>query len=318
VTKINSTTCKELKGISDSLRIKGTGTVEWHVFDVFNRHLVIKTRCFYVPDATIRLFSPQTLFQDSQAGRCVIDHLKTTLELPNGGTLEFPFHPCSNLPFMHTSPAEKVGLAQSELPDPSGLQGVFDLVGEENANLTAAQRELLLWHFRLGHAGFGWVQSLMRHRKAEHGMEAYPPILPTSNDKAKSCDKPLCEACLLGKQHRRTAGSSTIRPKPEREAAIRRENLSPGECISLDQYESTVRGRLPHTYGRESQIQRYVGGTIGVDHATGYVFLRNQSTLKAGDTVRSVHEFEREALGHSVSFKSFHADNFPFNSKDFQ
>jgi len=29
---------------------------------------------------------------------------------------------------------------------------VFDIIAEENTNITAAQKELLLWHFRLGHA----------------------------------------------------------------------------------------------------------------------------------------------------------------------
>jgi len=246
-----------------------------------------------------------------------MDHLKTTIELPDGGTLEFPYCPGSNLPLMFTERYDKVGLTASDTPNPSGLATVFDIISQENANLTAAQKELLLWHFRLGHAGLGWIQSLMRKQKGEQGTESYPPIIPTSHDKSRSCDKPLCEACLLGKQQRRTPGSVVVKAKPEMEMAIRWNALKPGDCISLDQFESSVRGRLPNTYGKETSSAQLVGGTIAVDHASGFVFLRNQQTLRAGDTVRSLREFEKEASRSGVSFKQFHAGNFPFDSAEF-
>ena len=317
VTPIQSTSSKKMRGIADSLRIEGVGTVSWPIRDVFGRTRTVSTQAFCVPDATIRLFSPQRLFQEAQSGRCVMDHLKTTIELPDGGKLEFPYCPGSNLPLMFTERYEKVGLATSDTPNPSGLATVFDIISQENANLTAAQKELLLWHFRLGHAGLGWIQSLMRKQKGEQGTESYPPIIPTSHDKARSCDKPLCEACLLGKQQRRTPGSVVVKAKPEMEMAIRRNALKPGDCISLDQFESSVRGRLPNTYGKETSSAQLVGGTIAVDHASGFVFLRNQQTLRAGDTVRSLREFEKEASRSGISFKQFHADNFPFDSEDF-
>jgi len=125
----------------------------------------------------------------------------------------------------------------------------------------------------------GWVQTLMRNRKAEHGTKAYPPILPPKHNKAKLCDKPCCEACLLGKQHQRTPGSVTVKAKPEMEMAIHWDNFMPGDCISLDQFESSAQGRLPHTFGKESSGMRYVGGLLGIDHSSGYVFLRNQVSL---------------------------------------
>jgi len=165
--------------------------------------------------------------------------------------LEFPYCPSNNLPLMFTDQCEQVGMTTSDVPTLDKLEAyglVFDIIAEENANITAAQKELLLWHFQLGHVGMGWVQTLMQNRKAEHGTEAYPPILPTKHDKAKSCDKPCCEACLLGKQHQLTPGSVTVKAKPEMEMAIRRDNLMPGDCISLDQFESSARGRLSYFF----------------------------------------------------------------------
>ena len=273
VTPIMTTSAESIKGIANSLNIKGVGKVAWPIRDVFGRTGTVLADAFYVPKAEVRLFSPQCLFREHQAGRCIIDHLKTILELPSGGHLEFPFNPGNNLPLMFLDDYEKVGLAQADLPTAgSALSGVLDIIAEENRNLTAAQKEVLMWHYRLGHPGIGWVQALMRKRKGEDGTEALPPIIPTAHEKAKSCDRPLCEACLLGKQHRRTPGVVTVKPKSEMEMAIRREHLHPGDCVSLDQYESSVRGRLLHTFGKEHTSERLVGGTIAVDHASGYVF----------------------------------------------
>ena len=109
-----------------------------------------------------------------------------------------------------------------------------------------------------------------------------------------------------------------VKAKPEREMAIQRNDLKPGDCISLDQYESSARGCLAHTFGKESAKSRYVGGTIAVDHASGFIFIRNQTTLRAGDTVRSLRDFEKEALQYGVTFKKFHTDNFPFDSEEFK
>jgi len=102
------------------------------------------------------------------------------------------------------------------------------------------------------------------------------------------------------------------------EMAIRRDNLMPGDCISLDQFESSARGRLPHTFGKESSSMRYVAGLLGIDRSSGYGFLRNQVSLQSGNTVRSMREFEKEALQSGVKFKKLHADNFPFDSDEFK
>jgi len=123
-----------------------------------------------VHDADIRLFSPQPLIQEQPSGRSVIDHLKTSVELHDGGTLEFHYCPSNNLPLMFTDQCDQVRMAASEMPTLDKLEvygTVFDIIAEENVTLMAAQKELLLWHFRLGHVGMGWVQTLMRNRKAE-------------------------------------------------------------------------------------------------------------------------------------------------------
>ena len=50
---------------------------------------------------------------------------------------------------------------------------------------------------------------------------------------------------------------------------IRREDLQPGDCVSVDQYICHDIGRLPHTKGKEKDAMRYCGGLIAVDHSSG-------------------------------------------------
>ena len=64
-----------------------------------------------------------------------------------------------------------------------------------------------------------------------------------------------------------------------KDSMLKREHLQPGDCVSIDQYESTIRGRLPHTYGKERTEEQYRGGTLFVDHASGMIFLVNQMSL---------------------------------------
>jgi hypothetical protein len=49
-----------LKGLSGSTEVIGEGTVKWLMRDMFGNKRNIRTTAYYVPEASIRLFSPQT------------------------------------------------------------------------------------------------------------------------------------------------------------------------------------------------------------------------------------------------------------------
>ena len=74
------------------------------------------------------------------------------------------------------------------------------LLMKTNQNITAAQKELLLWHCRLCHADYDWVQGLMKLRNQEIGVTAEPLILNPKSDRAARCDKPMCCGCQLAEQ----------------------------------------------------------------------------------------------------------------------
>ena len=96
---------------------------------------------------------------------------------------------------------------------------------------------------------------------------------------------------------------------------LKQGHLKPGQVISLDQYECSVRGRLPNTQGREKEHEQYCGGTIGVDHASGKIFLSHQVSLRTFDTVRSKLLWEQDAALHGVQIHQYHSDNMSSNQR---
>jgi hypothetical protein len=86
-----------------------------------------------------------------------------------------------------------------------------NILDASNQNLTLAQKELLLWHQRLSHAGLSSIHNLVCQRrsvKVESEEELVDlrsgPILPcTYNVPKATCDGLLCAACENAKASRR-------------------------------------------------------------------------------------------------------------------
>ena len=87
--------------------------------------------------------------------------------------------------------------------------------------------------------------------------------------------------------------------------AIRRDTAQPGDCVCVDQFISTKPGRLEHTYGKESDDDRYHGGTLFVDCASACIKLKLQICLQTGETLTGKHEFERFAKLHGITIKKY-------------
>ena len=101
------------------------------------------------------------------------------------------------------------------------------------------------------------------------------------------------------------------------EMAIRHGDVIPGDGISMDQWVCKVPGRLPHTFGKEHVDNRFKGGTMFVDHASSFIYMHNQISLRVGDTLQGKHAFEKFADQYGIKLKSFHADNHPFGALEF-
>ena len=91
--------------------------------------------------------------------------------------------------------------------------------------------------------------------------------------------------------------------------AIRQNDLRPGDCVSVDQYVCPIRGRLPHTRGKEKDLKRFSGGLMQVDHASGYIQVNSQVSLYGGEILCSKNKFKNLLSGFGVKIKKHHCDN---------
>ena len=102
----------------------------------------------------------------------------------------------------------KVG---GQLSMSSRLHGLFSsypcVGGLANENLSQAQRELLLWHWRLG-IGMQRIQAMMRNCTFADpfGMShVHPPIIKSKFASTSSCAIPKCQSCELAWAQQRSS-----------------------------------------------------------------------------------------------------------------
>ena len=116
----------------------------------------------------MRLFSPQSYFQKHSSGSCYFNAKVTKLTQNDRSVLTFEYNRESNLPLLWAADTSINVSEKVFVMGPLGqraLEAKLSLLDTSNRNLTNEQKELLLWHQRLGHAGQGWLQSLMRPGK---------------------------------------------------------------------------------------------------------------------------------------------------------
>lgn len=129
---------KTLQGLQGGVAVVGHGTVSWTVRDTNGCIRNIRTKAFYVPAARIRLLSPQTYFQEHQAGHMTVNGTTLTMVLPEGSTLSFLFSPSNNLPLIYTTSHFRdkrevvMGLVQSDVSGPTAVNALLNVANEVN------------------------------------------------------------------------------------------------------------------------------------------------------------------------------------------
>ncbi len=189
----------------------------------------------------------------------------------------------------------------------------FLCVGDaENANLTSPQRELLLWHWKLGISMYQ-VQELMRERTYEEPLGqcmVLPPIKKAKFPSAQNCVVPLCQSCLLARTRKRTPNVKQTRDLPECEGALSSDRYEVGDFVSTDQFICRTPGCLPKGYGCKSADCHFQGGTIYNDAASGLIWVANQVSLGANETVMGKSCFEQWLWDMACAeVKHYHGDN---------
>jgi hypothetical protein len=109
------------------------------------------------PDSSLKVY-----FDEQNGGYYHMDKSMTTLTLGDRTPMVFPYQPGNKLPIMLASHhfnnfTTTVGLTFEGTKMLASLM----VADEVNQHLTAAKNELLLWHWKLGHADMQRVQMLI-------------------------------------------------------------------------------------------------------------------------------------------------------------
>ena len=101
-----------------------------------------------------------------------------------------------------------------------------------------------------------------------------------------------------------------VQSNHKNEVAISRNKVEVGDYVSTDQFVCRTPGRLPSGYGCEGSTRRFNGGTIYNDAASGLIWVENQVSLVANETIMGKERFEQWLYNIACSeVKHYHGDN---------
>jgi hypothetical protein len=302
----------QLKGIAKGLRIEGRGHVIWVMHDANGYLRKVKVPAFYVPKCRVKLLSTTSLLQEYEGETITVEAHQMTLSGVDGdpirGAVTAQVNASNNLP---------TSIAYHFVDVPLGAQALTSVINEvsvSNLNLDEQQKELLRWHHRLGHIGFRKIQSLMRSG-----------VLCDSEKQRRlhtACCKivtpPLCAACQYGKQKRKPAPSKTATAVRDNVGNLKKDDLLPGQTISVDHFICSTKGRLLNSAGKTKASEMYDGGCIFADHGSGLVHVVFQTTIDTHETLKAKKKFETFCRDYGISPQQYQSDNGkPFTSQAF-
>ena len=286
-----------LGGLANGLEIKGIGTVHWK-FRSKTGVMTVVSSAYYVPAARARLISPQRLFNAAKGvtGRFLVEETHATLAFDGVGDIRIDYDTNNHLP---------TALGKNRVPGvvEVNLGGVLS---DENFNLSPARKLLLHWHCRFGHKCMSRIQSIFRSA----------PFLSDRFLAASRCELPLCETCQYAKNHRQSTKGAVQKVRLTTDGAIHDGHLRPGNLVSVDHFESRLKGRTYTSYNGINS-DKYVGGCIFVDSMSGLVHVEHQLGFSGTETIRAKQNFEKLALDHGVLINSYRADNGIFRANEF-
>ena len=164
---------------------------------------------------------------------------------------------------------------------------------------TNPQRELLRWHICLEHLSFKTFKQfailgiILKHL-------ANVVVLP------------ICACCAFAKATKRVWCA-----KVKSKSIFSEQCNFPGGCVSVDQLNSAQTGMIPQSSGYRV-VDRYVGATVFVDNFLPFVYIHYMTRLSTEQTMEVKLAFERVAEIHSVTIKSYRANNGCFADKAFK
>ena len=102
-----------------------------------------------------------------------------------------------------------------------------------------------------------------------------------------------------------------------KEQDLKKHHLLTVQMVSEDHYISRDTGRIYHTNDKSDPYDMFSGGCVFIDHASGYVSIKNQVAINSTETAKAKLTLEREIQSQEVVIKRYHTDNGIFNSSEF-
>ena len=118
-------------------------------------------------------------------------------------------------------------------------------VGDDsNKNLTGPQRELLLWHWKLGISMVRIQAPMVEHNAVDANDEEVimPQVIKPTFKTTSCCPIPLCTACELARAKRRNPKVSEKKAIMEKQGILAANQYEPGDHVSMDQFVSQTTG----------------------------------------------------------------------------
>ena len=239
----------KLSGVTAEAICKGRGIAQFKVLTDSGEEKLIESNALYVPEATVRLLSVQRYCMQKRDGaQFLVNEKGCEFTLPRsmgGDTITFDLESNSMLP--QTSVLKQWGRRMTSTPKDCSKNSVrkdgkynlkrgLTVIASDNLNLDPAQKELLEWHWKLGHYNFNWVKYLIRKG------------IIMVRSKHASTAQCICSACQLAKQTRKNEGAVHEKLRHEKDGALKKGLLAIGGRVSTDQFVSSVPGRLLHTF----------------------------------------------------------------------
>jgi hypothetical protein len=142
----------KIKDLSSSNNVAGEGIICWGLKDVHGSTIQVKLKGYHMPNAKVRLLSPQILIK-TVGGRSLQTKKGVELTLDNSVNLFAQYCPHSNLSLLPLAdPSEDIccfwskafGFTTREFREMNAIK--LALLNDNNTNLSQPQKEVLLWH----------------------------------------------------------------------------------------------------------------------------------------------------------------------------
>ena len=287
-----------ITGIANNLKIEGYGKVVWSVIDSNGALRDLKLPCYFCPKIKQRLLSTSVFMKTYPHNQITMSShswkVKGNPNNPKESAFDIFINKINNLPTSTSFRRSGVATVASNFSESISMSH------KSNFNLSEPQKELLRWHFRLGHVGLRTVQFLMR--TGVLAASASLRRLHSAASKILHHSLPKCPACNFGCQTNRSVPGKATRIIKDREGILSADQLHPGQRVFVDHFVSSTHGRRIKGFGvkspsgnssiiSSSSTEPYKGGCLFVDASSGFVHVEFQSHLNSDETIQAIANF---------------------------